>query len=90
MTRIIVTVASEEEIYLNMERYDLTSLSERLEELRQDETERTAEGAAEVQKTIVLEADEKVPYHLIIEVLDVLRKNGFKAVNLRTRSIPGE
>ena len=90
MTRIILTVASEEEIYLNMERYDLTSLSERLEELGQDKAVGTAEGADEVQKTIVLEADEKVPYHLIIEVLDVLRKNGFQIVNLRTRSIPGE
>ena len=86
MTRIVVTVSTRDEIYLNLERYDLNGLSERLAQLREEE----AAGETEVQKTIVLEADKEVSYNLLIEVLDALRKNGFQAVNLRTRPVPGE
>ena len=86
MTRMIVTVADREEVYLNMERYDLAGLSERLAELKKEESE----AGAEVKKTVILEADKEATYSLMIEVLDVLRKNGYSGVNLRTRRIPGE
>lgn len=87
MTRMVITVAGREEVFLNMERYDLAGLNDRLAELREAET---AEGAEEVPKTVVVEADKEVTYSLMIEVLDVLRKNGYRGVNLRTRNIPGE
>jgi biopolymer transport protein ExbD len=77
MTKLVVTVVSDEEIYLNRERYDIISLERRLRML-------TEEEKGEI-KTVVIEGDESVSYSLMIEVLDALRKNGFKGVNLRTR-----
>ncbi|KKK77856.1 hypothetical protein LCGC14_2849400, partial [marine sediment metagenome] len=40
-------------------------------------------------KTVVLEGDRGISYSLLIEVLDLLRRNGFRAINLRTREIRG-
>lgn len=85
MTRMVVTVLSRDEIYLNRENVDIPKLQTRLSEIaKQEEKEPT-----KVQKTIVVEADKAVPYDLLIEVLDSLRKNGYKGINLRTRSVPG-
>lgn len=86
MTKLVVTVVSRDELYLNQERYDIPALSKKLAELK----ETVSEGEAEVQRTVVLEGDKEIPYRLLIEVLDVLRTNGYKAVNLKTRKIPGE
>jgi len=86
MTKLVVTVLSRDDIYLNMEKMGVSELSERLAELKEQESK---EGP-EIQKTIVLEADQEIPYNLLVEVLDVLRKNGYKGVNLKTREIPGE
>ena len=86
MTRLIITVASRDEIYLNMEKHDIPELSKRLARLKEEETE---EGA-DIQKTVVIEADKEVPYRLLVEILDVLRKNGYKGVNLKMRELPGE
>jgi biopolymer transport protein ExbD len=86
MTKLIVTVVSRDELYLNQERFDIPSLSEKLEELKGT----TTEEEKEVQRTVVLEGDKEIPYRLLIEVLDVLRKNGFRAVNLKTRKLSGE
>ena len=36
-------------------------------------------------KTVVIEGDENVSYTLMVNVLDTLRKSGFKGVNLKTR-----
>ena len=77
MTKLVVTVVSEEEIYLNKERYDIAGLDSRLRMLTEEEKEEI--------KTVVLEGDEAVSYSLMIDVLDALRKNGFKGVNLKTR-----
>ncbi|MBN2324342.1 MAG: biopolymer transporter ExbD [Spirochaetes bacterium] len=77
MTKLVVTVISDEEIYLNRERYDIINLERRLRML-------TEEEKGEI-KTVVIEGDASVSYSLMIEVLDALRKNGFKGVNLRTR-----
>lgn len=77
MTRLVVTVVSREEIYYNKERHDITSLNRRLSEI-------TAKEREEV-KSVVLEGDRAVSYSLLVEVLDALRRNGFKAVSLRTR-----
>jgi biopolymer transport protein ExbD len=77
MTKLIVTIVADDEIYLNKERYDIRGLASRLMMLTEKEKEEI--------KTVVIEGDEEVPYRLMVEVLDVLRKNGFKGVNLRTR-----
>lgn len=77
MTKLVMTVMSKDEIYLNKEKYDIEGLDRRLSELTEEEKEEI--------KTVVLEGDGRVSYTLLVEVLDVLRMNGFKGVNLRTR-----
>jgi biopolymer transport protein ExbD len=77
MTKLVVTVVSRDELYLNRERYDMAGLEERLGSL-------TAEEREEI-RTVVIEGDESVSYQLMIEVLDLLRRNGFRGVNLKTR-----
>lgn len=83
MTRLIVTVVSANEIYLNKEKYDLTSLDKRLSQLSAKEHHSI--------KAVVLEANKSISYDLMIKVLDVLRKNGFSGVNLKLLpSQPGQ
>jgi biopolymer transport protein ExbD len=77
MTKLIVTIVSDDEIYLNKERYNIRGLESKLKMLTEKEKEEI--------KTVVIEGDEEIPYRLMVEVLDVLRKNGFKGVHLRTR-----
>lgn len=77
MTKLVVTVVSEDEIFVNKERYTLESLNRTLSELPTEERDEI--------KTVVIEGDSSVTYSLMVKVLDVLRLNGFKGVNLRTR-----
>lgn len=77
VTRLIVSVVSEDEVYLNETRYDLAGMRQALAKM--DEEERN-----EIT-TVVLDGDEEVSYSLMVEVLDVLRESGFKGVGLRTR-----
>jgi biopolymer transport protein ExbD len=77
MSRLVITVISKQEVYLNKERYTLSGLDESLAALSESEREDI--------KTVVLEGDRSVSYSLMVEVLDTLRRNGFKGVNLRTR-----
>lgn len=77
MSKLTVTVVSRDEIYLNKERSDIVGLNRRLSRI-------TEEERTEI-RTVVIEGDEGVSYQLMIEVLDILRKNGFTGVNLRTR-----
>ncbi len=77
MTKLVMTVLSKDEIYLNKEKYDIEGLDRRLSELTEEEKEEI--------KTVVVEGDERVSYSLLVEVLDVLRMNGFKGINLKTR-----
>jgi biopolymer transport protein ExbD len=77
MSKLVVTVVSRDEVYLNRERYDLAGLSGRLGTI-------TEEQRSEI-KTVVVEGDENVSYRLMVQVLDVLRKNGFTGINLRTK-----
>ena len=79
MTRLVITVAAETEIYLNRDRHDLASLDRKLAELTEAEK-------GEI-RTVVLEGDRNIPYSLTVAVLDVLRRNGFRGVNLRTRDL---
>jgi len=76
MTRLAVVVVSREEVYLNKDRMDLDALDAALAQLSPAEK-------AEI-KSITLEGDKQLPYGLTIEVLDLLRKNGFRGINLHT------
>lgn len=78
MNRLVVTVASPEEIYLNRRELTLDGLGRALAELARDEADE--EGV----RSIVLEADRGVNYELIVQVLGILRQNGFRAVSMRT------
>jgi len=75
MTRLVVTIVSREEVYLNREPYNLEGLALALKTLSDEEK-------AEVE-TAVIEGDRTVSYSLMVEVLDLLRSNGFRGVNLK-------
>jgi biopolymer transport protein ExbD len=77
MSRLVITVVARDEIYYNQERHTLDSLNRRLAEMTEAEREQI--------KTVILEGDRSISYSLLVEILDVLRRNGFKGVNLRTR-----
>ena len=77
MSRLVITVASREEIYLNKEQHSLATRDSRLQAMSTQEKEEI--------KTVVLEGDQSISYRLTIEILDLLRRNGFKGINLRTR-----
>lgn len=81
MSKIVVTVVSREEVYFNKEKYGIRELDEKLSSI-------TEEERSDI-KTVVLEGDRGISYSLLIEVLDLLRRNGFKGINLRTREIRG-
>ena len=77
MSKLVVTVVSRNELYLNKEQYDVEGLDQRLGAI-------TEEERSEI-KTVVVEGDENVSYSLMVQVLDVLRRNGFTGINLRTK-----
>ena len=77
MSRLIVTVVTREEVYINKERFNMRSLNARLAGVSEKEK-------AEI-KSVVLDGDRAISYSLLVEVLDALRRNGFKAINLRMR-----
>ena len=77
MSKLVITVVARDEIYYNQEQHTLASLSSRLAEITEAEKEQI--------KTVVLEGDRTISYSLLVEILDVLRINSFKGVNLRTR-----
>jgi len=78
MSRLVVTVVSREEIYFNKERYTMSSLNARLGGVSEKER-------SEI-KSVVLDGDRAISYSLLVEVLDALRRNGFKTINLRMRT----
>lgn len=77
MSKMVITLVSEEEVYLNKEQYTLAGLDTALSGL-DDEVRK------EVQ-SLVIEGDQDVSYSLMVKAMDVLRTHGFEAVNLRTR-----
>lgn len=78
MTNLVISVVDSDEVYLNREPYDLEGLSAALAEIQEA-------GEAEQPQSIVVEGDSSVRYDLMIAVLDVLRRNGFRGAALRTR-----
>lgn len=86
VTRAVVSVVSADEVYLNRERFTLQELdlALRAEFDTSDESE-PAPGEEAAARSVVIEADRSVSYELMVQVLDVLRRNGYRGVNLRTR-----
>ncbi|TVR31303.1 MAG: biopolymer transporter ExbD [Spirochaetaceae bacterium] len=78
MDRMVVTVVGEDEFYLNRERFDLAGLHAELALVAEQQAEQPG------VMSVVIEGDRNVPYNLMVQVLDALRRNGFRAVNLRT------
>jgi biopolymer transport protein ExbD len=83
MSRLVVTIVAEDEIYLNKDRHTLASFEEALKGF----TER--EEVSKLQ-TAVVEGDQTVSYSLMVHILDVLRTYGFEGVNLRMRETEDE
>ncbi|MDY7029770.1 MAG: biopolymer transporter ExbD [Spirochaetota bacterium] len=83
MSRLVVTIVAEDEIYLNKDRHSLASFEEALKGF----TER--EEVSKLQ-TAVVEGDQTVSYSLMVHILDVLRTYGFEGVNLRMRETEDE
>lgn len=79
MTRMVLTVVSEDEVYLNKDVYNISGLGKALEAVTDEEREAVS--------AVVIEGDSMVSYELLVEVLDLLRLNRFKGVNLRMRDI---
>lgn len=78
MEQLVVTVVSRDEVYMNKDRLgSLADLNARIAAM--PEAEKKQVGA------VIIEAGEDAPYGLMVQTLDVLRKNGFKNAGLRTR-----
>jgi len=82
MTRMVITVVSREEVYLNKDRYTLEGLDNLLKGVRLEEKDTPG--------SIIIEGDSSASYSLLVEVLDILRRNNYKGVNLRMREAPEE
>ena len=75
MTRLVITIVSADEVYLNKEPYDLDGLEKALSAI--------SEAERESIDTAIIEGDRSVSYSLMVDVLDLLRSNGFRGVNLK-------
>ncbi len=82
LNRLVITVASSSEVYLNRERVALTDLDTRLREL-------VGNGADDDPMSAVIEGDRLVPYETLVAVLDILRRNGYRGIALRTLEAEG-
>jgi len=76
--QLVVTVASPTELWLNNE--PVASAAE-----LDDRIAAMSEADRAALQSVIIEADQQVPYGLMVEVLDALRRNDLKDVGLRTR-----
>lgn len=76
--QLTVTVVSSTELWFNDE--PLASPADLDARLA-----RMAEADRQALESVIIAADQQVPYGLMVEVLDALRRNGLKDVGLRTR-----
>ena len=77
VSSITVTVTAGEKIYFKDREVSLKTLDKALSKY-------DTAGKTKEEIPVNIEADEKVPNGVIVKIFDVLRKNGFIAVNLRT------
>ncbi len=80
MSPLVVSVQSADALYVNRTRYNLAGFDRALSAL----------GAPERRAihSVVLEGDENITYSLMVQVLDILRKNGFEGISLRMEPVP--
>jgi biopolymer transport protein ExbD len=76
INRLTVTVVSHDEVYLNRERTTIDELNGLLEAMTIATDDATLSA--------VVEGDRSVSYETLVAVLDVLRRNGYRGVALRT------
>ena len=74
---IKITVNDSENIWFNEKSVTMVSLDSELNSFDTEEIKRE-------EYPVTLEADDKVTNGTIVKIFDILRKNGFSAVNLRT------
>lgn len=77
VSKLIVTIVDKDEIYLNEDRTSMSGLKTILSKFSAEEKE--AFGS------IIIEGNKNVSYELMINVLDILRINGFRGVNLKMK-----
>ncbi len=77
MSKIVITIVSPNEIYLNKEKESLTTAGEKLKKL--------GEEGDQQKRSVIVQGDKSVSYSLMVRVLDLLRKNGFTGINLRMK-----
>lgn len=76
--QLVVTIASSTALWLNDEQLaSPAELNDRLAAISEEDRK--------ALESVIIEADQQVPYGLMVEVLDALRRNGLKDVGLRTR-----
>ncbi|TVQ25235.1 MAG: biopolymer transporter ExbD [Spirochaetaceae bacterium] len=75
MTNVVISVVSEDEVYVNRERFRIDQLNEAISDFVVDDQ----------LASVVIEGDSNARYDLMIRVLDILRQNGLRAASLRTR-----
>ncbi|MFW6288400.1 MAG: ExbD/TolR family protein [Spirochaetota bacterium] len=80
--RVVVTVASANELYLNRDRVAFADLDEMLTAI--DARSEELEGGADGARSAIIEADSDVSYETIVAVLDIMRRNGYRGIALRT------
>lgn len=82
ITELRLTVQSEDNIFVNKESCTLLTLEETLiAVIERDNME---------APVVVLDGNKDIPYQLMIEILDILRRRGFDGVNLVTSEKPKE
>ena len=79
INRVTVTIVSPTQLYLNRDRVSFDELGALLAEIEAQAAE-GSEGA----KSAIIEANSDVPYETIVSVLDVMRRNGYRGIALRT------
>ena len=77
INKLIVTIISENELYLNEDRTSLANLPEVINSF--------SEKSEEEIGSVILEGDRSASYSLMINVLDILRESGFTGINLRMK-----
>lgn len=77
ISRLIVTIVSEDELYLNDELSSVSSLGDMLDAM--------SDNSSDDIENVVIEGDRRASYSLMVEVLDILRESGFTGINLRMR-----
>lgn len=82
ITEMVITVESRDTVYLNRKAYSMDTLGEAVAAFEFDPTD---EG-----ENVVLESAKEIPYQMIISILDILRNNGYEAVNLVTLQAEGD